>query len=203
MCQCIETRSSGSSLGERIHQLGIDNRAAGDVIRIHTNHLLVILLVDDDIVDGSLGSSTCSRWEADHGHALMLGRSYTFEADNVAELRIVGHNTNSLGSIHRRAATDGNHKVGLGVSECLHTILHVGYGWIGHYIRVDFVRDASLIHNVGHHLAYAKFNQTFVGYHEGFLETKTCNHCGQFLASTSSEVAKFIKNKTVYHNSLF
>ena len=66
--ESVETRCCCERAGQSVHQFGIDDSDGRDVVRIDTNHLLLVLLVGDDVVDSNLGCcSGCSR-QGDDGH---------------------------------------------------------------------------------------------------------------------------------------
>jgi len=88
----------------------------------------------------------------------------------------------------------------LGRQTGLHALLDVGDGGIGLHFAIHCIRDAGLVHHVGHHLGHAEADEVFVGHHEGFLVAQTGNYGGQFLACAGAEVGHFVKDKSVYHD---
>ena len=68
MCESIHTGGGGEAAGQGVHQFGIDNGHDGDVVGVNAHHLLLVLLVGDNVVDGHLGSSTGGGGQGNDGH---------------------------------------------------------------------------------------------------------------------------------------
>ena len=161
----------------------------------------MFLLIDDYIVDGCLSSCTCCSWEGNDWYALLLGRSHTFEADDIAELRIVGHNADAFGRIHGGTTADSDDTVCLCLCESLDTILYIGDGWVRYYFIINIVSNACSIHDISHHLADTELHKALIGYDQCLLEAKTLYYGRKFFARTCTEITQFVKYETIHHFS--
>ena len=199
MGHSVHTGSGGEALGERVHQLGINDSHTGNVVGVYADHLLLLGFVDDYVVDGRLGSSTGCGGQGDDWHGLLLGVGHAFERYHVGKFGVVAYNTDTLSGVHGTTATDSHDEIGLGSLEGFYTHLHVGHSGVGLYVVIHSVRNVGLVEHVEHHLGNAKLHQTLVCYYQCFGETQSGNYSRQLLASTGTEVRHFVKDKSTYH----
>ena len=157
------------------------------------------LLVDDDVVDGDLCTRTSRSGKGDDGHTLVLGGSTALKRHNIREFRVVGHNADTLGGIHRTAASDGYDAVGTGCLEGLDTLLHIGDGGVGLDFGIDVVGESCGIDDVGDHLGGTHLDEALVGADESLVEIHTGNDFRQLLAGAGTKVTDFVENETLGH----
>ena len=154
----IHARRCREALGQRIHQFGVDDSHAGDVIGIHTDHLGLARLIDDDIVDCRLGCRAGRGGKGDDGQRLFLGVGDALQRDDVAELRVVDNDADALGGVHARTAADGHDEVGSGGLAGCYAGLDIGDGGVGLDVIKDLVCYAGLVHDIEHHLGDTKLH---------------------------------------------
>ena len=75
----VHTGSGSQALRHRVHQFWVNDSDGRNIVRVNTYHLLLGIFVDDYVVDGNFGSSTCSSWQSESRNSLLLGVSYTFQ----------------------------------------------------------------------------------------------------------------------------
>ena len=100
MSESVKTRRSCQAFRKGVHQFCINNSDGRNIVRVYANHLLVVLLVGDYIVDGYLGCSTGSSGKSYDRNRLLLRICYTFKRNYVTEFRIVCNYTYSFGCVH-------------------------------------------------------------------------------------------------------
>ena len=195
----IHTGSSSETLWQRVHQLSIYDSYGRNIVRIHANHLLLACLVDDYIVDGSLGSSTCCGRKRYDRQALVLGRSHALQGNDVGELWVCYHHADALGCIHRATTTNGDDEISLSLLACLNTGCNVRNGWVWLHVVENLVSNVSLVQNVEHHLGYTELHQALICYNQSFLPATASYYCREFFTGTWAEIRHFIENESVYH----
>ena len=188
MRHSIHTRRSRKRLRQRIHQFGIHDSHVGNIVGIYANHLSLTSLIDDNIVDGCLGSCARCCGQCYDGERLLLGICHALQGNNIRELRVIHHNANSLGCVHTGTAPDCYNKVSPRLLAGLYTALHIRNGRIRFHIIEYLVADASLIHYIEHHLGNAKLHQALVCYYQRLLKAKASYYSWQLLASPGTEV---------------
>ena len=164
MRHSVHTSSCSQALWQRVHQFGIHDSNTWDIVGVNANHLGLTRLVDDDIVDGGLSSRTSCCGQGDDGQGFLLGVGNALKRNDVAELRVVHYNTNAFGCVHAGTATNSHDKVSTCFLASFYAILHVRYSRVWLYVIENFIFDASLVHNIKHHLGYSKLHQALVGY---------------------------------------
>ena len=137
--------------------------------------------------------------EQDDGQRLVLRVGNAFKRYHIGKLGVGHDDTDTLGSVHGRTASDGNDKVGLCLLAGSHTVLYICDCGVGLHLRENLVRDASLVHHVRHLLGNAKLDETFVSYHQCLLIAKACHYSGELFPCTRSEVRYLVEDKSVDH----
>ena len=66
--QCVQTGRSSQPFRQSVHQFRIHNSDGGNIVRVYTNHLLMVFLIRDDIVDSHLGGSTGGSGQCNDRH---------------------------------------------------------------------------------------------------------------------------------------
>lgn len=74
-------------------------------------------------------------------------------------LRIVHNDADALARIHRGTAADGDHEIRAGSAVCVHAMLHVFNRGVRFDVRIEFIRDAVLIKEIGHFFGHAELDQ--------------------------------------------
>ena len=184
-----------------VHQLCVHDGNGGDVVRVHAHHLLLVLLVRDDIVDGHLGGGAGGGGQGDDRHGLVLRVRRAFQRHDVGKFRVIGDDAYGLGRVHGRAAADGQDEVRAGLGVCLHARLDVADGGVGLDFSEQLVGDTRLAQDVQHLVRHAEFHQILVRGHESLVQSQALHFLGQHLACPGSEVGYFVQYESVDHDN--
>ena len=197
--QGIHTRGCRQSLGQAVHQFGVNNGHGRDVVGIHTHHLGLTFLVNDDIVYRNLCSCAGCGGKGNDGHTLVLCGSASFQRDDVAKFRVVGHNADTLCRVHAGTAANGYDAVCSASLERFNALLHVGYCGVGLNLTVDIVGESHLVQYIGYHLCGSHLDETFVRCDKSLLDSHSGQYFRQLLAGAGAEVRNFVQNKSLCH----
>ena len=192
MGERIESGRCGEALGQGVHEFGIDDGNGRNIVRVDTNHLLLVLLVSNHVVDSHLGSRTGGGGQGNDGDRFLLGVGHPFERNHVAELGIVGDDADGLGRIHRRPTADSDDKVGPRSSIGGYPGLDIGDGRIGLDVTKNFIRDTGLAQHAQHLIGYAELDQVLVGSDKSLFQPEAGNLFGEHFPSSGSEVGDFV-----------
>ena len=192
MCQSIHTGSGSQPLRHRVHQFRVYDSHGRDVVRVYANHLLTGIFINNHIIDSYLGSRSGSSRQCKGRYSFVFGISYTLQRLHICKIRVIHNNTDSFGSIDRRATPQSYDKISSGSFVSSHTVLHICNRWIGFYITIKFVRYLVFIKYFNDFGSYSKLNQVFIRYKKGFLKaTSGCFHSNHTPAS-GTEVRSFV-----------
>ena len=187
-------------LGHRRHHVGIDEGDDGDVVGIDADELALLLDIGDDVVDRNLGGCSGGSGNREDRLGGFGRRRDALEGADVSELRVGDDDADGLGGIHRRAAADGDDRVGLGLPEGLDAVLHVVDRRVRLYVAVDGIGDLSLVQKVGDLLRDAELDEVGVGEHYRLLESARGELAGYGANRTSTVVRSFVEYYSVDHN---
>ena len=201
--ECVHACGGGQSLGQGVHEFGVNNGHGWDVVGVIAHHLGLTLFVDDDVVDGHLGACAGCGGQRDDGDRLVFGGCAALKAHHIGKLRVVGHDADAFGGVHAGATTDGDNAVGTALLECLHTLLHVGHGGVRLDFAVNLVGETCCIQHVGHHFGGAHLDESLVATYQRFRQIHAVQHFWQLLAGASTEVGHFVQNKSLCHKKRF
>ena len=196
--ESVHTGSGGQSLRHRRHQLGINDRKGGNVVRVDADHLTSGLFVGDDIVDRNLRRSTCGGGQCDDRNALFLGIGNAFQRDDVGKLGVIRHDGDALRRIDGRTAADRNDKIRTRREECGNARLHVLYRGIGFEIRENLIR--SIAEFLRHEVDGTEFQKVVVGNDQCLAITASFNLSRDLSSCAGAEIRGFIEDKSVSHN---
>ena len=101
MRQSIQSGRSCQPFGKGIHQFGIYNGNYGNVIGIYANHFLFIGFIGNHIINSNLGRRTRRSRQSNNGNRFVFRICHPFQRYYITEFRIIGYNTDRLGSIDR------------------------------------------------------------------------------------------------------
>ena len=160
----------------------------------------MILFICNDIVDSHLGSSTGRGGQCNDRNRLLFSRSHAFQRNNIAEFRIVSNDTDRLGSIDGRTATDGQNKICTRSGKCLHSRFHIGDSRIRFDFTEYFVWNACLLQYLQYLVGNTEFQQILVCRYKCFVQTKTVNLLWQHFTRARSEIRHFVQYKSVNHS---
>ena len=197
--QGVHAGSGGETGRHRSHHVGVDDGDLGGVIGVDAHELADLLGVGDDVVDGHLGGGTGGRRHGDGEHGVVLGGSNALEATDIGKLGVVDDDADSLGSVHRGAATDGHDSVSLGGLEGLDAVLDVLDGGVGLDLGVETPSDAGGVELVGHLSGNAKLDQIGIGADEDLLVAATLELAGDLLDGAGAMVRNSVENETISH----
>ena len=197
--QGVHAGSGGEASRHRSHHVGVDDGDLGGVVGVDAHELADLLGVGDDVVNGHLGSGTGGRRHGDGEHGVVLGGSNALEATDIGKLGVVDDDADSLGSVHRGAATDGHDSVSLGGLEGLDAVLDVLDGGVGLDLGVETPSDACGVELVGHLSGNAKLDQIGIGADEDLLVAATLELAGDLLDGAGAMVRNSVENETISH----
>ena len=197
--QGVHAGSGGEAGRHRSHHAGVDDGDLGGVVGVDAHELADLLGVGDDVVDGHLGGGTGGRRHGDGEHGVVLGGSNALEATDIGKLGVVDDDADSLGSVHRGAATDGHDSVSLGGLEGLDAVLDVLDGGVGLDLGVETPSDAGGVELVGHLSGNAKLDQIGIGADEDLLVAATLELAGDLLDGAGTMVRNSVENETISH----
>ena len=196
--QGVHTRSGGQTLRHRHHQLAVNHGAHRNVVRVYADHLLLVLLVRDDVVDRHLRSRTGRRRKGKGRNSTVLRGGHTLQRTYILKLGVVVDDTYRLGRINRRATTQGHDTIGTRSLECSQCIQHILDGRIGLDVRENLIGNRCPLQDLLHLGCYAKFHQIFIRDKHHLLIAAFLNLVGNHRAATCSVVGGFVQYNAIH-----